>query len=114
MFARGPFLFVSLACCATGCLNPQTTRLPSLTSGDPRIADPQERDRAERRDLERHDPFPSNSAGPQTFTRPRGHVEERTDIRRIREEAMLRGMNRNGVDSQPSSKLDPYPDTVRE
>lgn len=114
MFPRRPLLFVILACCAAGCVNPRTTRLPSLYGGDPRLS-PRDQEVVERRDLERHDPFASNSAGPQTFTRPRGHVEERSDIRRTREEALLRGMNRNGVYSPPpSSQADPYPATVRE
>jgi hypothetical protein len=113
MFARRQFLLVTVACCATGCLNPQSTRLPTLYGGDPRL-DPRDQQQVERRDLERHDPFPSTTAGPQTFTRPRGHVEERTDIRRTKEEALLRGINRDGVTTPPSSQRDPYPDTVRE
>jgi len=113
MFARWRFLLVTVACCAAGCVNPQSTRLPSVYGGDPRL-DPADQQRVERRDLERHDPFPSATAGPQTFTRPQGHVDQRNDIRRAREEALLRGLNRNGVTTPPSSRSDPYPDTVRD
>jgi len=96
---------IVVACLAAGCLNPRYTRLPRLISGDPR---------AERADLERHDPFPSRTLGTETFTRPQGHIDQRSDVRRIREEAALRGMNRNPPVTQPfpQSSRKPYPDTV--
>jgi hypothetical protein len=114
MFARRNLLLVTVACCAAGCLNPRTTRLPTVAGADPRF-EPRVQQQVEGRSLERHDPFPSESAGPQTFTRPRSYLDDRSNIRRTREEALLRGMDRNGVVAPPpSSKQEPYPDTVRE
>ena len=98
------------SCCLTGCLNPRTTRLPSLSSG----RTPEEQ-RAEKLDLERHGPFPSRTAGPVMFTRPQGHIEPRTDVRQTKEQAILRGMKRepNVPAPFPSSGNDPYPNIVR-
>lgn len=91
----------------SGCVNPMTTRLPTLATVDPRV---------EKRSFERHDPLPSKTAGPETFSRPRGFIEQRSEIRRTRENARLRGLNRDRIPPTPpirSSELE-YPDTVRE
>ncbi len=99
-------LFVGTVCLG-GCLNPMTTRLPTLATGDPR---------AEKRSLERFDPFPSTTEGPATYSRPRGFIEQRSEIRRTRENERFRGFNRENVpegQAIPSAELE-YPNTVRE
>ena len=89
-----------------GCLNPRTTRFPTWYVGDPRV---------EQRALERHDPFPSRTMGPETNVRPQGHINQRSDIRRLNEENALRGLDQRRIPpgSAPTT-TDPYPATVRE
>lgn len=98
-------LTASLLSCLAGCYNP-SVRLPTWQVGDPRV---------EQRALERHDPFPSRSMGPELYTRPPGYIEQRTDVRRLREENALRGLDRNRIPTGPgASTNNPYPDAVRE
>ena len=80
--------------------------MPTFATGDPRL---------EKRDLERHDPFPSRTAAPDTQTRPRGFNVQRSEIRRIREEDALRGLQRRQevpANKIPTSQLE-YPQSVR-
>jgi len=78
-----------------------------LSAGHPEV---------ERRGFEQHDPFARNELGPKTFTRPQGYVDQRSEIRRIREEQALRGLDRRRVPAQPppNSSRRPYPGSVRE
>ena len=64
----------------TGCLSPKTTRLPSVVPGYPQV---------EKRAFERHDPFPDQSAGPETHNRPLGFETQRSVPRRDMEERIL-------------------------
>lgn len=67
-----------------GCINSQTTQLPQVQPQHPSVA---------RQEFGRHDPFPNRTAGPDTFTRPRGFNNPRAEARRIQENRLLRGMN---------------------
>ncbi len=103
---KAVLLFV-VASLAEGCATPVTTRLPTFATGSPN---------AERKAFERDDPFPSASNGPETYSRPRGFTEQRSEIRSMRENSRFRGFNRDGASPDPgipSSKLE-YPNTVRD
>ncbi|MCH8829708.1 MAG: hypothetical protein IID45_09045 [Planctomycetes bacterium] len=102
---RTEILLVLSAVLLSGCLNPARTRLPALQTGSPQ---------AERKALERHDPFPSNTAGPDTFVRPRGFTEQRTQSRQIREDEVWkqRRRDRQIQPGAPSSQRE-YPQSVR-
>jgi hypothetical protein len=103
---RGLFVLAGIVSIG-GCLNPSSTRMPRFETGSPR---------AEKVGLQQHDPFPSSTAGPDTFSRPRGFNQQRTEIRRIREAELLRGMNREQNLSSPqvpAAELE-YPNTVRQ
>ncbi|MFQ5732077.1 MAG: hypothetical protein ACE5KM_08985 [Planctomycetaceae bacterium] len=92
--------------CTIGCARNPSVRLPTWHVGNPEV---------ERRSLERHGAFPSRSMGPPTDTRPQGHIEQRTDVRRLREENALRGLDRRGIPAGPGSTTNfPYPAAVRE
>ncbi len=95
---------------AAGCLNPQTTRMPRL-NGDP-LHDP----RKEQASLEYYDPYPSRSLGPDTFSRPQGYNDQRSDTRRIREAQILRSINRDGQRTDPPTPTtqNNYPGVVRD
>lgn len=66
----------------TGCLNPATTRLPTLAPGYPP---------AERRSLSHHDPLPDESLGPETDSRPPDFTRAREPQRRAIEGQFLQG-----------------------
>lgn len=63
-------LILMLAGSSLGC---QETRFLSCGTRDPRV---------ESRSYDLHDPFPDESLGPETFTRPRAFQEPRTDERK--------------------------------
>ena len=65
-----------------GCLNPGTTRLPSLATGPPAL---------ERRSFEHFDPYADDKLGPETNTRPPSFENAREPQRRAIEGQMLRG-----------------------
>lgn len=67
----------------SGCINPFTTRLPTVATGPPEI---------ERQLYQRHDPFPLSESGPGTQSRPRGFENPRPLPRRIEEERFLQGL----------------------
>lgn len=65
-----------------GCLNPATTRLPTLAPGHPA---------AERRSLSHYDPLPDQSLGPETDSRPPDFSRAREPQRRSLEGQLLPG-----------------------
>ncbi|GAB4145881.1 MAG: hypothetical protein Tsb009_18210 [Planctomycetaceae bacterium] len=95
----------------SGCLSPDTTRLPRWETGSPR---------AEKAGLQFFDPFPSRTAAPDTFSRPRGFIDNRTEIRRTREAEAKRRLQQQLQQQQgptlpsQSSSLFEYSETVRE
>lgn len=104
---RVAVLSIIVASLVGGCVTPMTTRLPTFATGSPK---------AERKMFERDDPFPSATNGPETYARPRGFTDQRTEIRSMRENSRFRGFNRDGASAEPgipSAKLE-YPNTVRE
>jgi hypothetical protein len=60
-----------------------TTQCPTLETRPTQV---------EKKSFERHDPFPDQASGPDTFNRPRGYDMQRTAPRRAAEERMLQGM----------------------
>lgn len=86
---------------AAGCLNPQTTRFPDLRLVDPQQHPQSEVTRRERLSQEFHDPFPSNDMGPNTFTRPQGHIENRANSRRVQQAQILRNRIQDGYSPDP-------------
>lgn len=63
-----------------GCLNPFTTKLPSVHPRHPE---------AEKKSYQLHDPYPSEELGPETLSRPRGFDVPRSEQRRALESQML-------------------------
>src|SRR4051812_42875225 len=61
---------------AAGCAVPAQIRMPTLWYGSPA---------AQKQELERHDPFPDDTLGPPTMSRPRNADVQRSEPRRIRE-----------------------------
>lgn len=57
----------------SGCVGPEETRYLSCVPRPPEI---------ETRAYDWHDPFPDETAGPDTITRPRAFLEPRTDTRK--------------------------------
>ena len=68
---------------AAGCINPRTTELPTLRPSRPPAA--------ERRSLERFDPFPDPTLGPETETRPESFQRGREPQRRAQENQHFQG-----------------------
>jgi hypothetical protein len=64
---------VVLAFGLTGCVGPRETQYLSCVPRPPDV---------EARSWDWHDPFPDESAGPDTVTRPRSFVEPRSDTRK--------------------------------
>jgi len=90
----------------TGCLTPQNTRFPQPF---PRNL------RSEELSYRFHDPFPDDSIGPGTFTRPPSYMKQRHPARRAEENRILRGYN---LEQAPTGSLPPktawdYPDAVQ-
>jgi hypothetical protein len=73
---------IAIACLA-GCPTPDNTRFPTLAPRPPAI---------ERQSYQRHDPYPNENLGPETFTRPREFREQREEPRRVREGQPLPGV----------------------
>jgi hypothetical protein len=74
-----PLALLALA----GCPNPANTRFPTLAPRPPAV---------ERQSFQRHDPFPNENLGPETFTRPREFQEQREEPRRAREAQPVPGV----------------------
>lgn len=91
-----------LGCC--GC-SPYTTRLPTFGFGPPL---------AEKRAYERNDPFPNEELGPDTYTRPRGFVEPRTEERKSLEGRILNNVQPESASPYPTPPMtgSDYPDAV--
>jgi hypothetical protein len=71
------------ACAAfAGCLNPGTTRLPTLATGPPA---------AERRSFEHFDPYADDKLGPETNTRPPSFENNREPQRKAIEGQLMEG-----------------------
>lgn len=68
---RGWLIVMLVAVCGLGC---QETRFLSCSPRDPRV---------ESRSYDAHDPFPDESLGPETYSRPRAFEEPRTYDRTI-------------------------------
>ncbi len=91
----------------TGCLTPQNTHFPEPI--------PRRSVRAEELSYRFHDPFPDQSIGPETFTRPPSYSKQRDPARRAEENRILRGYN---LESAPTGSLPPktawdFPDAVQ-
>ena len=87
-----------------GCPNPSNTRFPTLAPSPPAL---------ERRSYERHDPFPNENLGPETFTRPREFEEQRTEPRRARESQPVPGLFPTApIGPLPPSAGRVYPEAV--
>lgn len=65
-----------------GCLNPGTTRLPTLATGHPAV---------ERRSFEHFDPYADDKLGPETNTRPPSFENGRDPQRKAIEGQLLQG-----------------------
>jgi hypothetical protein len=90
----------------TGCLTPQNTRFPEPF---PRNV------RSEALSYRFHDPFPDDSIGPNTFSRPPSYQKQRDPARRAEENRILRGYN---LEQAPTGSLPPktawdYPQAVQ-
>lgn len=100
------FLMWSACLLLTGCLTPQNTRFP----------EPWPRDlRSEALSYRFHDPFPDESIGPGTASRPPSYQKQRDPARRAEENRILRGYN---LERAPTGSLPPktawdYPDAVQ-
>jgi len=98
---------LSAACLMlAGCLTPQNTRFPQLFPGDMR---------REALSFRYHDPFPDDSIGPATSSRPPSYIKQRDPARRAEENRILRGYN---LEAAPTGSLPPktawdYPDAVQ-
>ena len=90
-----------------GCFSPVTTRMPTFQAGDPRV---------EKQRFDLHDPLPDAVAGPDTQSRPRGFVDQRSEPRRTLEGRMLLGLPPGLESTEPRipSNQWKYPDSVRE
>lgn len=82
-----------------GCWSPLNTRFPQ-----PYVTDP----RAEGMSYRFHDPFPDNSIGPETATRPPSYMDQRSLERRAAENRMLRGYNLEGAPAGPAPPRTSY------
>lgn len=87
-----------------GCMS-YWTQMPTFQHGDPQL---------EKRGYERFDPFPDEDLGPDTMTRPRGFMEQRTMPRRAIED---RGQQFGQPAAGPATPQPPpsswnYPDAV--
>jgi hypothetical protein len=100
-------LLMSAACpLLTGCLTPQNTRFPQLYPGNIQ---------REEVAIRFHDPFPDDSIGPSTASRPPSYLKQRDPARRAEENRILRGYN---LEMAPTGSLPPktareYPDAVQ-
>ncbi len=84
-----------------------TTRMPTEGRQHPLV---------EKRAYEFHDPFPDQSAAPNTFNRPRGYIVPRSAPRQAVEGRLLQGMQPEmgpPAGTFPSSSKT-YPGTVRQ
>ncbi|HEX6987352.1 MAG TPA: hypothetical protein VF170_18385 [Planctomycetaceae bacterium] len=79
--ARTAWLGAALAA-LSGCLNPATTRLPTLAPAPNAV---------ERRSLGHFDPLPDRDLGPDTDSRPREFLEAREPQRQAQEGRLLQG-----------------------
>lgn len=98
-------MLLAVTCCLfMGCLTPANTRFPTLSVAPPGV---------EAAGYQNHDPFPEESAGPDTFNRPRSFVAPRDEPRNTIESQSRLGVIPGGV---PRSNLGPsssaYPDAV--
>ncbi len=95
---------MGLAVAIAGCPNPQTTRLPTLAPQNPY---------AERAASQRHDPFPLDDLGPETYVRPPDFEDPRSQPRRAQDGQLYRGLPEGAVGTPPiPSSGYRYPDAV--
>ncbi len=80
---HGILLMTFLVTSATGCINAQNTRFPSLYTWMPS---------AENAAYERQDPFPDPDIGPSMDSTPRGYERPRSESRRAAEQRMFQGL----------------------
>jgi len=90
----------------SGCINPMRTEMPQWEARSPSF---------ERQSIERMDPFPDSAIGPETYTRPRGFMTQRSKPRRDLEGGMLYAPVPvpNGTTPQSSALGSKYPQAVR-
>lgn len=86
----------------SGCFSSDQTRLPSWGVNSPNV---------ERREYQKHDPYPDTSYGPDLQTRPREFSTQRTETRRAVENRTLLGTPPNTPSSLPSTNQE-YPLSV--
>jgi len=77
----------------SGCLNPATTRLPTLFS--------QESAEMQRREAQIQDPYPDATAGPQTGFRPLNFQKQRSEPQQSKDR-FYSGYLRNQFNAQPT------------
>ncbi|MEZ6048451.1 MAG: hypothetical protein R3C11_23335 [Planctomycetaceae bacterium] len=92
LFDKGPFwmrsiaiqlgILIGICLSASGCMNPNM-RWPNLNI--PNVL-------AERRIMERNDPFPDEDIAPETYLRPRSFIDQRTEERQAAEQRMFEGV----------------------
>ncbi len=110
---RSVKILIGLAAMVTllgGCLSTYTTRMPSLNlfnHQNPEI---------EKRSYEIHDPYPDESIGPETITRPRAFNIQRTEERKTFEQ---KAFGNNGIPHGTAAPRLPtsqyqYPDAIRQ
>lgn len=95
---------IAVAAGATGCVNPGRTQLPTVAPGPPA---------AERRSLERFDPYPDRTLGPETFTRPSEFRQGRAPQRQAAENRLLQGTPTPAAPPGYSTGAYRDPDVVR-
>lgn len=84
-------VFLGCVLPTAGCTGDRMTQLPSVM---PRPAP------LEARGYDRHDPFPDEAAGPETFTRPRGFTEPRSGTQREQDRLLRSGYRLPGGGTQ--------------
>ncbi len=83
-----------------GCLNPATTRFPTISTPPAAV---------EAQSYRIHDPFPDEEMGPSTMTRPRAFDQPRAEQRKILESRALLGLDQAPL---PPNSFN-YPNAVR-
>ncbi len=66
----------------------------------------------EKRAFSLHDPLPEQDAGPDTFSRPRGFIDQRSEPRRTVEGRPLLDNAPTGLGVQPGPGTSEYPEVV--